>query len=402
MRSGGVYKNVDFYNFYQRFGGAYVRMDELYVRNAGAYKLAWRADGPPPAPTSLSASAANGGIVNVGWAYAANPENDYNRVEVQQPGDIARIGTNYAGTTQQRTGYAHGAGVSLQARTVDNSGQISAWATVPGVTALNALPGAASIQNFWFDGTNFQFQWYDPGNPYGDISAVQVFYRNVTLNEGWTHHSTWGTAGGLRQVTLLGRGWDGLHAAFVRVVNNAGYTDSTIASQWAPPMPGTEKTIAAYVGDSWGYNAGAYRNDGTVRQGQFSTTPWGPHYGMFFYGSYNLWALGHGYQANYGEIFMIRNGSEGFAGTVWFEPHGYADPPAANPSGLDMLWPSVSSFSGFDASGWEAIPTGVLGAIANGSAQGIGIWTPSLSQGEYRVFKGPSLNGFAGVIKLNF
>lgn len=402
VRSGGVYKNVDFHGAYERASGVYSVLDEIWVRNSGAYKLAWRADGPPPAPTSLSSSAVNGGYINVGWAYAANVENDYNRVEVQQPGDIARIGTNYAGTTQQRSGYAHGAGVSLQARTVDNGGQVSAWATVPGVTALNALPGAAAIQNMWFDGTNFQLQWYDPGNPYGDISAVQVFYRNATVEGGWTFHSQWSTAGGLRQVTLAGRGWDGHHQAFVRVINNAGYTDSALAGVWAPPMPGTEKTIAAYVGDSWGYNAGAYRNDGTVRAGQFSATPWGPHYGMFFYGDWNLWNLGHGYQANYGYIFMIRNGSEGFSGNMFFEPHGYGTPPGANPSGLNMLWSSEGEFQGFDASRWEPIPTGVLGAIANGSAQGMGIWTPSLLQSNYKVFKGPALNGLAGVVRLGF
>jgi hypothetical protein len=401
VRQGGVYKLVDFDDLYRRNGGVYSKMKELYVKHAGVYKLVWRADGPPPPPSSLGIAAVNGGVINVGWAWAANEEGDYNRVEVQQPGDIARIGTNYPGTTQQRTGYAHGTSVVLEARTVDNGGQFSAWTPVPVTGALNALPGPASFSAFWWDGTNFQLQWTDPGNPYGDISAVQLWYR--ADHEGtWTLGATHGTAGGLRQWALPGRGWDVLNHAFIRVVNNAGYTDSGILSVWTPPQPGTEKTLAAYIGDSWGYNAGGYRNDGTVRQGQFSPTPWGTHYGMFFYGANALWNMGHGYQAASGEIFMIRHGTEGFTGTVWFEPHGYGSPPGFTPSGLDQQWASTSEFAGHDASAWEPIPGYVLASIANGSAQGMGIFTGNTAQSLYKVFKGPSLNGFAGVVRLRW
>ena len=236
VRSGGIYQLQDFNEVLRRDAGVYSIMQEALVRNGGIYKQAWRADGPPPAPTSLSATAANGGIVYVAWAYPANSENDYNRVEVQVAGDTARIGTTYPTTTQQRTGYAHGASVALQARTVDNAGNVSAWTTVPTATALNALPGAASISNFGWERGNQRFiiQWTDPGNPYGDISSVQVWYRNSA--EGtWTNHSNYGTAGGLRTVYMAGRGWDIDTYAFVRVVNAAGYTDSGVVGAWTPP-----------------------------------------------------------------------------------------------------------------------------------------------------------------------
>ena len=167
-------------------------------------------------------------------------------------------------------------------------------------------------------------------------------------------------------------------------------------------QPGTEKIINAYIGDSWGFNAGAYRNDGTVRMGQFSTTPWGNHYGMYFYGPNVLWNAGHGWAANSGEIFMIRSGVEGFTGTVFFYPHGYDTPPASAPGGNGLTWASTSQFAGSGASGWEAIPADTLASIANGGTRGIGIYTPELFQSHYKVFLGPALNGLGGQIKLRY
>ena len=402
VRSGGIYRVVDYDDLLRRDAGVYAKMKELYVKNAGVQKLVWRADGPPPAPASLSVSAVNGGTINTSWTWPANPENDYNRVEVQQPGDIARVGTNYAGTTQQRTGFAHGTNVVLEGRTVDNGGQVSSWVAFPVVSAVNVLPGQAAMTAFYWDGSNFRTTWNNPGNPYGDVHTQQLYYRRS--DEGsWTLGYSGPYSGGSHgPVFLPGRGWDALYQSFVRIINNAGYTDSAVASAWAPPQPGTEKIVAALIGDSWGYNAGGYRNDGTVRQGQFSPTPWGTHYGMYFYGANSLWNMGHGFQAASGEIFMIRHGTEGFTGTVWFEPHGYGTPPGTTPVGLDLQWPSTSEFAGNDATYWEPLPASVLGAIANGSAQGMGIFTSSTAQSMYKVFKGPTLNGYAGVVRLRW
>jgi len=402
-RTAGVYTALNFSAVLRREAGVYVVAKEALVRGSGAYANSWRADGPPPAPISLTSVAANGGTVTVGWAYAANVEADYNRVEVQAPGDTARNATNYAGLSQVRTGYAHGVSVPLEARTVDNGGQVSAWTAVPTVSAISALPGAASISNFAWERTNQRFiiQWTDPGNPYGDISAVRVYYRNS--GEGtWTLHSEYGTAGGLRTVYMAGRGWDVLAQAFVRVINNAGYADSAVVTAWTPPQPGTEKIINCVLGDSWGFTAGAYREDGTVRMGMFSTTPWGNHYGMYFYGTNGLWNLGHGWPAFSGEIFMVRSGVEGFTGTVFFYPHGYNTKPATTPGGNGLTWASTSQFGGADASGWESIPVDVLSSIADGGTRGIGIYTPELLQSYYKVFKGPALNGLAGQIKLRY
>jgi hypothetical protein len=292
--------------------------------------------------------------------------------------------------------------VVLQARTVDNGGQTSAWVSVPSTTAINVLPQPANFHAFYWGGADLVFSWNDPANPYGDAGNVQLWYRRD--DEGsWTLGATHGYAGTTNRVwTLPGRGYDALHHAFVRTFNNAGYTDTPVRSTWTPPAPGTEKTIAALVGDSWGYAAGAFRGDGTVRQGQFSPTPHGLHYGMFFYGTNALWNLGHGHAAASGEIFMVRHGVQGFTGTVWFDPHGYGGVPSSAPASLGMAWPSVSEFAGTDASAWEPIPGGTLWGIASGVVQGMGIWTPSTLQSLYKVFKGPSLNGFAGVVRLRW
>jgi hypothetical protein len=400
VRSGGVYRNVDFDDLYRRDGGVYQKFKELYVRNAGTYKLAWRADGPPPAPTSLAATAANGGIINTSWAWPANAENDYNRVEVQQVGDIGRISTNYAGTTQQRSGYANGSSVQLQARTVDNGGQVSAWVNFPAVSTVNALPGAANVSAFWWDGANFQVQWTDPGNPYGDISAVQVYYRN-DAEGSWTLGGTYGTAGGLRQVALPGRGWDRLNHVFVRVVNAAGYTDSNIRSVWTPPQAGTSKLLVPHEGNSFAYTANAYRNDGTVRQGQFSATPMGTHFGLWFYGD-QLYNAGHGYAPVSGRIFMIRDGVQGFTGPLFFTGHPYGWNPGVAPTGAGTGWTSTGVYAGADASDWEPIPSGVLASIASNEVKGIGIFTFSTAQSNYRVMLGPQWNAYAGIIELTW
>src|SRR4051794_4528587 len=108
VRSGGIYQPIGFNNLFRRDAGVYSKAQELFVRAGGSYQRVWLADGPPPAPTNLAASASNGGNVSVSWTYPTNDENDYARVEVQQPGDIARIGTNYPGASQARSGYSHG------------------------------------------------------------------------------------------------------------------------------------------------------------------------------------------------------------------------------------------------------------------------------------------------------
>jgi hypothetical protein len=399
-RTSGIYTALGFDRVYRRAGGVYSIAQEALVRSGGAYQNVWRADGPPPAPVGLTASAANGGVVNVGWSYAANVENDYNRVEVQQPGDIARIGTNYAGTSQSRTGYAHGASVSLQARTVDNGGQASAWTTVPTVTALNAAPNAAALTAFFWDGSNWHIRWNDPANPYGDVSAMQVFIRNNA--EGtWTLVGSYGWTGqASREVTAAGRGWDTLHHTFVRTVNNAGYTDTGVASQWTPPQPGVEKFINPHEGNSWAYAAGAYRHDGTVREGMFSETPMGLHFGIFFYGN-QLYDACHGYPPTTGWIFMVRRGAEGFTGNLHFTGHGYATNPGSAPTGDGHAsWVSANQFAGADSSAWETIPSNCLAQIASGVTKGIGIFTFSNFQSNYRVFQGPAFNAYAGVISL--
>lgn len=401
-RTSGIYTALNFSGVLRREAGVYAVSKEAFVRSGGSYQQVWRADGPPPAPTGLTSTAANGGTVTVGWAYPANAENDYNRVEVQQPGDTARYGTNYAGTSQVRTGYSHGASVPLEARTVDNGGQVSAWTAAPTVTALNALPPAAALTAFFWDGSNWHIRWNDPANPYGDLSTMQAYIRN-NAEGNWTLVGSYGYTGQAnREVTVAGRGWDTLHHTFVRSINNAGYTDTGVASQWTPPQPGTEKVFAPDEGNSYAHAAGAYRDDGTVRQGQFAPTPMGNHFGLYFYGT-KLYNGGHGYAPVSGDIFLMRSGTEGFTGPVFFTGHGYAVNPRTIPNGDGhSQWTSTSEFAGSGASAWEPLPAGCLSMIGSGVTKGVGMWTFNTFQSNYKVFLGPAHNGFAGVIRLRW
>ena len=246
----------------------------------------------------------------------------------------------------------------------------------------------------------FQINWTDPGNPYGDISAVQVWYR--LESEGtWTLGGNFGTAGGARSTTLANRGYDTVHVAFVRVVNAAGYTDAPAWSIWTPPAPGTVKTITAHDGQSYAFAAAAWRNDHSVRQGMFSPTPMGLHFGLLFYGDELVHAC-HGYAPVSGDIFMIRNGTEGFTGPLYFTGHNYGwNPAPAAPTG-QIGWTSISQFAGADASGWEPLPSSFLNAMAAGIVRGVGLFTFSDFQSNYKVFKGPYSNALAGVINLRW
>jgi hypothetical protein len=401
-RTSGVYTALNFSGVLQRANGVYGVAQEALVRSGGVYQNVWRADGPPPAPINLTSGAANGGTVTVGWAWAANIENDYNRVEVQQPGDIGRTNTAYALNAQQRGGYGHGASVALVGRSVDNGGQVSAWTPFPTVTALNALPPAAVFTNLDWINSAWTIKWNDPANPYGDISAIQVYIRN-NAEGSWTLAGSYGYTGQTgRTITTPGRGWETLHHVFIRVVNNAGYTDSNTASQWTPPQPGTEKSIGPDEGNSFAYAANAWRDDGTVRQGMFAPTPMGLHFGCYFYGS-KLYDAGHGYAPVSGEIVMMRSGTEGFTGSVYFTGHGYGTNPRTNPTGDGQPgWTSSSQFGGSGATAWESLPAGMLSGIGSGVTKGVGIFTFSSFQSDYKVFLGPAHNGFAGAIKLRW
>jgi hypothetical protein len=229
---------------------------------------------------------------------------------------------------------------------------------------------------------------------------MQVFIRNA--NEDWV--LAWSgsyTGGGGRLIQTAGRGWDIANYAFVRVFNSAGYADSNVAGQWTPPAPGTEKVVGSFEGNSWAFAAGAYRHDGTVRQGQFTPTPMGLHFGLFFYGD-ELYNVSHGYPAQSAEILMIRNGTEGFTGPVNFTGHGYGWNPGVAPTGDGNGWVSQSDFAGADASYWEPLPIGLLQGFAAGTSKGVGIFTFSAFQSNYKVFKGPQINGFAGAIRLRW
>jgi hypothetical protein len=423
VRSGGVYQPVKKDGLTDRWQGAYYRQRELFVRNGGVYKSVYRMDGPPPPPSSVTVTARNGGYLTVNWTWADNPENDYLGMAIQEFGEVDRLISGYPDTSQLRGDYAHGQPIYLQAASVDYAFNYSEWVGVTaagaggdppptyeppptgggGEVAINVLPQPAVFTNMdWLTSGSWHVVWNDPANPYGDISEMQVHTR---LHDGgaWQMFGSYpwtGQAG--REVWVPGFAWDAVHDILIRTVNAAGYADTNVGSNWTSPQPGTEKNIGPDEGNSFGFAAGAWRDDGTVRQGAFSPTPWGLHVGAFFYGT-KLWEAGHGYQPTSGEIFMMRSGSEGFTGPVFFSGHAYTVNSRGWPNyGGQPGWVSQSQFAGSGASGWEPLPLQMLQGISSGYTRGIGIFTDNPAQGNYKVFLGPAHNGYAGAVKLRW
>ena len=270
------------------------------------------------------------------------------------------------------------------------------------MTALNALPPAAVFTNFDWIGSTWRIRWNDPANPYGDISSMQVYIRN-NAEGGWTLVGTYGYTGGVgREVTAAGRGWETLHHAFIRVINNAGYTDSNVGSQWTPPAPGTEKNIGPDEGNSFAMRGQRLARRRHCSSGHVLADPDGSSLRLFFYGS-KLYDAGHGYPPVSGEIFMMRDGVQGFTGycvlhrtRLRHEPSRGVRPATVMPVGL----PRASSVG----------PARPLGAAACRCSGGHGFRRDEgcrhlhllVFQSDYKVFLGPAHNGFAGVIGLRW
>ncbi len=399
VRDGGIQKLIGPSKLLRKVGGVWqILGSSLKVKVAGAQVSTWTANSPPPAPTGLGAVPVNGGKINTSWAYPTNLENDYASVEVEQISSIGRAVTAHPTTTQQRTGYAHGVSIPLQARSVDTSGLMSAWVALPVVTTINALSGGATGVYPSWNGTSFTVAWTNPGNPYSDITAVEVYKSS---GGAYTLAHTEAYVGGLRTASIASSASDTLHSFKVRVVNSAGFVETAPISLWSPPAPGTVKNILADAADTWAFTLGAWRNDGSVRSGQFDNYPMGMNVGLFFYGT-KLWEACHGYTPIKGEIFMQRNGSQGFSGNLNFHGHGYMVKPAGQPGRGAVDWTSTSEFLGSGVSSWEIMPQSARESIAWPTLRGFGIHTDLTYQSEYRHFWGPANVGAAGQVRLTF
>jgi len=402
VRAAGVYRPVAIDNLFQRSEGVYSKVSELKVKSSGGYRSAWRENVAPPAPINLFSTAEGGGVINVYWAWATNPDDDYSRVEVQEVGDVARIPTDYPEVYQRRTGYTEGQGVYMQVRTIDHAGLASPWGTIGGVTARYSHPGIATMTGVGWNGTAFVVNWTAGDNAYGDPTDARLMCKTQA-------ESTWTqvgpplatSAGQPHSVIAPVRTWDANHFFYVQTMTSWAMTNSIAVNRWAPPVTGTEKTITPYSADSYAFTPNIWLNDGKVRQGQFSPTPHGLHFGMFFYDDL-LYNASHGHPAVSGDIFMIREGEQGFPGTVFFEGHAYRSRPSATPTGSGVTWPSTNQFTGADASAFEALPASFLQSVAVGTTKGVGIYTASEAQTNYKVFKGPSTHGSAGMIRLRW
>jgi hypothetical protein len=436
VRSGGTYRPVNYDGLFDRWQGVYYKQRELYVKDAGQYKLAWRADTPPPPPTNLTAVAMNdaSGTIHVEWAWQPNYEYDYLRVEVQEPGDIRRYPSAFPETSQNRSGYVHGQSVTLQARTVDQGGNVSPWVQFGPVSVLSVPPGPPGAPFLYWNGSTLMAEWDNPGNPHGDIYKQELMVETSYYGtDQWTVMYSGPFVPGHQGPVSAFMAWDKLHRAKVRLYGGVSqtyiweqWTDSQPATWWTPPAPGTTKEVGSAGGDTFIHRptfGSVYHFDGKVRQGVY----WAPEadpsgqgeaVGIWVYGigPHNAASAlpeacncresnwGYGYPPISGEVFMMRDGANGAPGNLSFYAHGYRFLPGGLPlpPGNGITWASTNTYATPGATAWEPLPRAFLDTIANGTTQGLGIYTSNRDPSAHRQMLSSQIDGQAARILLHW
>lgn len=403
VKQAGAWSALNFTGVKFKQAGAWGVGAALYVKDAGIWKPSWAANAPPPDPTSVAAVALNGGGATVSWVWPGNAENDYDRVRVEQQVNGGAWGsmqeTLYSAQTQSRTGLTHGYTYKYRVATRDTAGLLSNWVESNTISAINTGPAGASITNVTWDsgGDRFQVFWTDPGNPYSDITDVDLYAKHSA--ESYVKISDFGYAGGARSAYVSRRAWDNLHSFFVRVISPGGTTDSNVWQAWSPPQPGTVKTITPQGSDTW-TQAQGWRNTAYLFQGRWDET-YEKQAGYLFYGT-QLADACHGFTPSVVSITMRRYGSFGESGKLDYYFHGYLSEPAGSPGLITgSYWPSWNTYFGDDE--WEdPIPSSNYGAIVSGAYRGIALWKDSTNVYYYRHMYGPSNYANAGKIKISF
>ena len=435
VRSGGTYHPVGYAGLTNRWEGVYYKQKELFVKDAGAYRSVWRADGPPPPPINLTAAPWNdaSGTIHVEWAWQPNYEYDYWRVEVQEPGDINRYPAAFPETAQNRSGYYHGQSVMLEARTRDLAGNSSAWVPFGPVTALSVPPGPPGTPVVYWNGSTLMATWNNPGNPHGDIHTQELMVQTDLGDTSWVIKYSGPFVPGPQGPVSVFLAWDKPHRVKVRLHGGVSqtyifeqWTDSQITTWWTPPAPGTTKEVGGAGGDTylvrpnWG---NVYHFDGKVRQGQYWPTQTEPSgqgdsIGIWVYGIGPQNAAsalpeacncrdgnwGYGYPPISGEVFMMRNGANGAPGNLSFYAHGYRFLPGdlSVPPGNGITWASTHTYDTPGATGWEPLPRAFLDTIANGTTQGLGIYTSNRDPSAHRDMLSAHDNYLAGRVMLHW
>ena len=435
VRSGGVYRPVDYNGVLDRRNGVYSRSKEMFVKNGGTYKSVWRADTPPPPPTNLTAVAMNdaSGTIHVEWAWQPNYEYDYLRVEVQEPGDVRRYPTAFPETSQNRSGYSHGQSVMLQARTVDLGGNVSPWVQFGPVQALSVPPGPPGAPVVYWNGSTLMASWSNPGNPHGDIYKQEVHVQTSWSDTDYTIAYSGPFVSGPQGPVSVFLAWDKLHRVRVRLFGGVSqtyiweqWTDSQWTYWWTPPAPGTTKEVGSAGGDTFIYRpsfGSVYHFDGKVRQGVYwapaaDPSGEGQAMGIWVYGIGPANAAsalpeacncrdanwGYGYPPVSGEVFMMRDGANGAPGNLSFYAHGYRTLPGglSSPPGNGITWASIHTYDTPGATGWEPLPRAFLDTIANGTTLGLGIHTSNRDPSAIREMLSSQINYMAARIMLHW
>lgn len=385
-----------------------VAQEVLRKVGASTWQQVWRKDGPPPNPTSVAATSANGGTNTVTWAWPANVENDYSLAEVEvaaSGGAFTSMNTTaYPGTSQVRGGAANGTSYVYRVRFKDLGGNYSAWVNAAAVTGKDVNPNVPSVlvdAGDWVatSGGQFNVTIANIFSSYSDVSNVSLYRRGATTG-AWTLVSSTGYTAASKIVAVADLGSDHYHEFYATVTSPGGTSTSTVKSVYSRPAAGSTKSIAASNSATYSIDNGAWRSDGDeVRQGRFDGS-YGLQEGAYFYGT-GMADLCRGHNPASAQIFMVRSGGSGFTGPITLQAHGYSTRPAGAP-GWVSGWTGSQDYAGTDGSGWESIPVGLMDNIATGNVKGFGIYINSTAQANYRVMRGPNTNGFAGSVVLTF
>ncbi|HWW00426.1 MAG TPA: fibronectin type III domain-containing protein [Candidatus Acidoferrum sp.] len=134
---------------------------------------------PPTAPASLTATAINGGQINLSWAASTdNVGVTGYLVERENPGSttFAQIGTA-SGTTYNDTGLSPNSTYSYQVRATDAAGNLSGYSPVASATTPAANPGLAAAYSF------------------NEGAGTTVTDSSANGNSGTIFGATWTTSG---------------------------------------------------------------------------------------------------------------------------------------------------------------------------------------------------------------
>lgn len=159
-------------------------------------------------------------------------------------------------------------------------------------------------------------------------------------------------------------------------------TADTVTTPSNPTTPSFSITRNSGSGDTYRPNYSAWRGDGTVRQGFYSS--YGNNFGYWFFPA-DLSTTVTGKTISKIEVTLTRLGTSGDGtGTFTIWAHGYT----SKPGGIPTRLAGVSYTASFTRGQTRTItlPSSFHTLFSNGSAKGIGLYTSSTSSTQYGSF----------------